>query len=245
MPRRGKEKSWIFLFAVCRRKSQAIFDGRRGSFFLVLFFRLAFFSRVFSGHRSSIDARREPLFPPISGPFFLRKKGEFFPLPGPFSFRKRTGFPRTPKDFFPEPSMARFSHGIFDSGEKSRRKKRESGEISEEEKVSKSEENPFFSPSHFMAREKNLSHRWLGKKILPFFPIPIHVFFPSHSWLGEKHVNRKNGRPLRFQRNLRGPGVEKKGRISPDSEGVGGNIRKRTGFPRTRVFFSEIFPRNL
>ena len=36
----------------------------------------------------------------------------------------------------------------------------------------KSEENPFFSPSHFMAREKNLSHRWLGKKILPFFPIP-------------------------------------------------------------------------
>ena len=33
MPRRGKDKSKIFLFAVCRRKSQAIFDGRRGSFF--------------------------------------------------------------------------------------------------------------------------------------------------------------------------------------------------------------------
>ena len=31
------------------------------------------------------------------------------------------------QDFFPEPFMARFSHGIFDSGEKSRRKKRESG----------------------------------------------------------------------------------------------------------------------
>ena len=54
-------------------------------------------------------------FRPISGPFFQRKKGEFFPLPGPFSERKRTGFPRTPS---------------------------ESGEISEEEKVSKSKERP-------------------------------------------------------------------------------------------------------
>ena len=52
------------------------------------------FSRVFSGHRSKIDARREPLFPPIS---------------------------------------------------------------------SKSEENPFFSPSHEMAREKKLSHKWQSR----------------------------------------------------------------------------------
>ena len=136
------------------------------------------------------------------------KKGEFFPLPGPFSERKRTGFPRTPKDFIPSAPQGQ------------RKKKRKSGEISEEEKVSKSEERP--SPQ-----------------------IPLE---------SEGTRNRKNGRPLRFQRNLRGPGVEKKGRISPDSWlffpvgkkgrifyyskgivksiGVGENIRKRTGFHR-------------
>ena len=119
---------------------------RRRSFFLY-FPRLAFFSRVFSGHRSSIDARREPLFPPIS---------ILFPLP---------------KE---EEKIRLFSEGKKDQ---------------------KSEENPFFFPSHFMAREKKrgspqhveetrrerpnsknldvrLRHRWLGKKILPFFPIP-------------------------------------------------------------------------
>ena len=53
------------------------------------------------------------------------------------------------------------------------RKKRESGEISEEEKVSKSEERP--SPQ-----------------------IPLK---------SEGTRNRKNGRPLRFQRNLRGPEI--------------------------------------
>ena len=54
--------------------------------------------------------------------------------------------------------------------------------------------------------------------------------------------NRKNGRPLRFLWNLRGPGVEKKGRIFPDSFGVGENIRKRTDFLRLRYFL--LFQRN-
>ena len=108
--RRAKEKSKIFLFTVCRRKSQAIFDGRRGSFFS--------------------DSRF----------FFLCPCG---------------------------------AEGI----------------------------------------KSCLSFRFLR--------------------------NRKNGRPLRFLWNLRGPGVEKKGRIFPDSFGVGENIRKRTDFSRLLALFSR------
>ena len=67
------------------------------------------------------------------GPF-----SDIFPTPGPLRFQRNLRgrpflrFRRNRKerqDFFPEPSMARFSHGIFDSGEKSRRKKRESGKF--------------------------------------------------------------------------------------------------------------------
>ena len=92
-----------------------------------------------------------PIFPPTPGPLRFQRnlRGRpffrfacFFPLPlrgrgkknlrhapaNPFMrFARRAVNRKERQDFFPEPFMARFSHGIFDSGEKSRRKKREFG----------------------------------------------------------------------------------------------------------------------
>ena len=49
---------------------------------------------------------------------------------------------------------------------------------------------------------------------------------------------RKKGRIFYYSFGIvKSIGVGKKGRIFPDSEGVGGNIRKRTGFPRLACFF--------
>ena len=93
-----------------------------------------------SGHRSEIGARKEPLFPPIS---------ILFPLPS-------------------EEEKIRLFSDISPDSERSRRKSvLFLSEKGPGKKDQKSEENPFFSPSHEMAREKNLSHKWLGKKSSP------------------------------------------------------------------------------
>ena len=88
----------------------------------------------------------------------------------------------------------------------------------------------------FTARRANLMNGFAGAC--------LKFFFPSHLWLGEKHANRKNGRPLRFLWNLRGPGiggdppsaVENRLRFSTADEGPF-SFRKRTGFPRLACFF--------
>ena len=118
----------------------------------------------------------------------------------------------------------------------------------ESEETTEIGEKPVFFTEPYMARQKNLSHIWLGKKILAingsakksclsfrftcFFPLPLRgrgnkilPFLPISSKSEERPSpqiplesegtrNRKNGRPLRFQRNMRGPGV-------------GGNIEKK------------------
>ena len=59
----------------------------------------------------------------------------------------------------------------------------------------------FFSPSHFMARQKNLSHKWLGKKIFRsrkkfVLFLRLAFFFPSHLWLGKKIFRSRKKRTL-------------------------------------------------
>ena len=46
-----------------------------------------------------------------------------------------------------------------------------------------------------------------GKKSCLSFRFRKILFPLPRRGRGKKHVNRKNGRPLRFQRNLRGPGI--------------------------------------
>ena len=176
-----KRKKFAFFLSekrtfACRRKSQAIFDGRRRKekswiclcpfgaldksviaqkiacdflsdlrFFFsrnrrkTRFFH-TFFSRVFSGHRSSIDARREPLFLRFRYFFlflvlFLSEKGRVFPelLRSRGKYRKRKKF------------------AFFLSEKRTRNRK------------------PVFFTEPYMARQKNLSHIWLGKKILAIY----------------------------------------------------------------------------
>ena len=52
----------------------------------------------------------------------------------------------------------------------------------------------------FTARRANLMNGFAGACLKFLFPLP-------RRGRGKKHANRKNGRPLRFQRNLRGPGI--------------------------------------
>ena len=132
------------------------------------------FLLVPSGHRSLIGARKEPLFPPISILFPLPKEEEkirLFSDISPDSERSRRKSVLFLSEKGPVKKDLRLPSKIASDFRRqapgplrfrrNRRRRR------------KSEKNPFFSPSHFMARQKNLSHRWLGKKILPFFPIPL------------------------------------------------------------------------
>ena len=205
-PLPGKEKSSIFLFAVCRRKSLAIFDGRRGSFFLVLFFRLAFFS---PSHRW-LGKKILPFFP-------IPSESEERPSPqipleseGTRSQKKRTNLPRLryfllflvlflsekgrlfPELAFFSPSHKWLGKKIFRSRGKYRNSKK-FALFSLREKRARSrgkyQKKDGFSPnSRFFLRAINGS----GKKSCLSF---------RFLW------NRKNGRPLRFLWNLRGPGV--------------------------------------
>ena len=111
--RRAKEKSKIFLFTVCRRKSQAIFDGRRGSFFPDSwpFFPVRFFSGISDSGS-----------PPIPGPLRFQRNLRGRPF---FRFQRNR---KERQDFFPSAPQGQrkktrvFLRAIYGSEETTERK---------------------------------------------------------------------------------------------------------------------------
>ena len=207
--------------------------------------------RIFSssfGRGKSIEIGGKPVF--FSDPYMGREK--------------QRGSPQHVYFFFSQTSKF-FEFGRLASPFMGREKKRGSPQHVEETRHehpnSRGPRSRIGAPGENL--DVRLRHKWLGKKILPFFPIrvfffepymllsppkiacdfrgdrlgkkilpflPIHVFFssapagqrkktresesekrpspqiPSES---EGTRNRRNGRPLRFRTNLRGPDIEK------------------------------------
>ena len=123
-------------------------------------------------------------------------------------------------------------------------------------KDQKSEENPFFSPSHFMAREKNLSHKWLGKKNLRHAPANPFMRFARRAVNGRKPWEKGpspavENRPLGPRSEIGGPGgdfrrqarvlfLSEKGRVFPYSEGVRENIEIGENAPLPSKIASDL-----
>ena len=149
----------IFLFGACRRKSQAIFDGRRGSFF--------------------------PIFPPTPGPLRFQRnlrgpgvgenigRGKSIEIGGkPVFFTCFTRSFRAPiSDRCPEGTVVSSDFDTFSSSEGRRKNspfffQKKGPEIGGKPVFFTCFSHVFFTEP-YMARQKNLPHKWGGKNNSP------------------------------------------------------------------------------
>ena len=215
--RRAKEKSKIFLFTVCRRKSLAIFDGRRGSFFSD-FFGVRKKGRISPdsfGVGGNIRKRTGFLFPELlrsRGKYRKRKKFALFPR-----------FPPIPLEWegtrLPSDSLRFFYRAIHGSI------KKRGGPIGDRGPRGDVFPEPFMARKKTRESEETLLCRRKSQAI-----------FDGRGRVPRKFIEFSGDRVSSDSEGIGGdpaPAVENRKRFSTAGEGPF-SFRKRTGFPLLR-----------